>query len=98
MRVSCAPRAPLSEYSLPVGLSPGPGDSRDWAWFHWASQALDLGHWAGFLWVQVRNGSPGGMQWGRRSVGLSQLTSMTPSEAGGKTQVGLQMIFSERTH
>lgn len=43
----CAPSTAtlVSEYRLPTCHSPGPVDSRDWAWFLWVSQGLAHGGW-----------------------------------------------------
>lgn len=40
MRAPLYSHAHLSEYRLPTCHSPGPVDSRDWAWFLWVSQGL----------------------------------------------------------
>lgn len=90
MSAPSAPPAHLSEYRLPLCLSPGPVDSRDWARFLWACQTLVLEQWAGFLRVQVQDGSTGGMPWGRWSVGPSVMTDIHGiQQSWRENQVGL---------
>lgn len=60
-----------------------------------ASQALVLGHRAGFPRVQVQDGSPGGMQWGRQVGGTVSQDSHPrhPAKLEGKPNWAPKDIF-----